>query len=479
MLGSLSTKQAHAEVVGEPADASRSGVAGVTSLDVHSDSPDVSAEALRVAVAAELGVEVVLLSSERAASATGRVTVAYRPAARELAVSYSSAAHGTVTRVVEAPATASEVVATTALLVGNLARDQVAAPPPPTPILPVAIAPPPPPTPARVAYVARPQPEPPPQRFANAAFFYPLATNIELPKLRTHLSFNALYGKVGEIEGLELGTMNAVSGKLAGVETGLLGNWVGESASGLQAAGGFNVAGSLEGVQVASLVNHTRGKADGGQIAFGANIAGGDVEGLQVALLNRARAVKGAQVGLINVGAKVTGLQLGLINVADDVDGAPIGLVSVTRSGGVHPMLWGSTASYGNVALKFATRYTYTFLSVSLHREDRFTQLGPGFGIGFSIPIMKDHFFFEPDISALHLFADTACCERGFLSAVARRHDHSQFKLRASLRYQAAKHFSIFVGGGAVGGVRYPLDEDNDTTYPFHTFLEAFGGVQL
>jgi len=455
------------------------GVAGVTSLDVHSDSPEVSAEALRQAVAAELGAEVVLQGSERAALASARVTVSYRPSMRELAVSFASTRHGTVTRVVEAPASPSEVIATAALLAGNLARDQVATPPPPSTPAPVATPSKPPPRPAVFTYVARPAPPPAPYRFGNAAFFYPLATNIDQPELRTNLSFNALYGRVGQLDGFELGSMNAVTGKMSGVELALLGNWVGNAASGLQVATLFNSAGNVEGLQLAGLVNRAGGNGSGGQVAMLANVNGGHFEGLQLSLFNYARDVQGAQLGLINVGAKVKGLQLGLINVADDVEGAPIGLVSVTRSGGVHPMVWGGSASYGNVALKFATRYTYTFLSVALHHEDDATQAGPGLGIGFSVPVVKDHLFFEPDISAQHLFADTQCCVTGFFGARERKKDQSQFKVRAALRYQAAKHFSVFAGGGVVGRLRYRVDPQNDTQLTFRTLLEAFAGVQL
>jgi hypothetical protein len=155
------------------------------SLDVHSDSLEVSAEALRQAVGAELGAEVVLQNSQRAALASARVTVSYLPSLRELAVSFSSTRRGTVTRVVEAPTSPSDVIATAALLAGNLARAQVAAPPPPsTPAPAVARAEPlPPPRPAAVTYVTRPAPAP--YRFANAAFFYPLATSIDEPDLRT------------------------------------------------------------------------------------------------------------------------------------------------------------------------------------------------------------------------------------------------------------------------------------------------------
>jgi hypothetical protein len=381
--------------------------------------------------------------------------------------------------VVEAPAAPSEVIATAALLSGNLARDQVATPPlPGAPAQVVAATEPAPPR-ASFTYVERPVPPPAPQRFANAAFFYPLATNFDQPRLRTHLSFNAFYGRVYQVDGFELGTVNAVTGKLSGIELAMLGNWVGDAASGLQVAGLFNVAGSSEGLQVAGAVNRAGGNGGGGQVAMVANVNAGSFDGVQVSPFNYARDVHGVQLGIINVGAKVKGVQLGLINVADDVEGAPIGLVSVTRSGGVHPMIWGSSTSYGNVALKFATRYTYTFLSVALHREDDETKVGPGFGIGFSVPIAKSRLFFEPDISAQHLFADTECCVTGPFGARERQEDQSQFKLRAALRYQAAKHFSVFAGGGVVGRLRYPVDAENDTQFTFRTALEAFAGVQL
>lgn len=489
VLGATTARRAAAEtppalVGGVAATSTETGaeeaVTGVTSLDVHSDSPEVSAEALRQAVAAELGAEVVLQSSQRAALAGARVTVSYRPSTRELAVSFASTRHGTVTRVVEAPASPSEVIATAALLAGNLARDQVATPPPPTTPAPARAPtqPAPAPVPAVFSYLARPA-APAPYRFGNAAFFYPLATNVDHPGLRTNLSFNLLYGKVGQLDGFEMGTMNAVSGKMTGFEVALLGNWVGDTAAGLQAASLFNVAGNLEGVQLAGLVNRAGGNGSGGQVATLANVNGGSFEGLQLSLFNYARDVQGAQLGLINVGAKVKGLQLGLINVADDVEGAPIGLVSVTRSGGVHPMVWGGSASYGNVALKFATRYTYTFLSVALHRENDATQAGPGLGIGFSVPVIKDHLFFEPDISGQHLFADTQCCVTGFFGARERKKDQSQFKVRAALRYQVVKHFSVFAGGGVVGRLRYTVDSKNNTEPTFRTLVEAFAGVQL
>jgi hypothetical protein len=462
----------------EVAAEQRGTVGETTSLDVHSDSPDVSAEALRDAIAAELGVEVALQGSEHAAAAASHVTVTFRADTRELAVSVTSARSGTVTRVVEAPPAASEVVTTAALLVGNLARDQVTAPPLPAPA-PSTVAPPEPQRqPATFGYLPRPV-EKAPRRIGNASFFYPVATNMDQPELRTYLSFNAIYGRVGEVDGLELGVFNRVSDRLAGIELGLLGNWVGGAVSAIQAGAAFNSAGSLEGVQLSMGVNHVRDATTGAQLAMVANVDSGALDGFQIAPFNRAADVRGAQLGLINVAAKVRGLQMGLVNIADDVDGVPLGLVSVTRSGGVHPMLWGSSASHGNVAVKFATRYTYTFLSFAVHRKDDHTQLGPGLGLGFSVPVVDKRLYFEPDLSAQHLFGDTECCEKKFFGAKERRRDQSQFKVRAALRAQVAKHLSFFAGGGAVGSLRYPLDAESDTDYRFGTYLEAFGGVQL
>ena len=95
------------------------------------------------------------------------------------------------------------------------------------------------------------------------------------------------------------------------------------------------------------------------------------------------------------------------------------------------------------------------------------------------MPVVENRLFFEPDMSAQHLFADTKCCVTGPFGARERKQDQSQFKLRAALRYQAAKHFSVFAGGGVVGRLRYTVDDKNNTELTFRSLLEAFAGVQL
>ncbi len=292
-----------------------------TSLDVHSDSPEVGAEALREAIAAELGVEVALAGSERAASAASRVTVTYRAASRELAVSVAKASNGTVTRVVEAPQAPAEIVATAALLVGNLARDQVATPPLPAPP-PVAAPAPEPSRPApSVSYVDRPV-ETPPRRFGNASFFYPLATNMDAPTLRTHVSFNALYGRVGEVDGLELGVFNSVSGHVSGLELGLPGNWAGGSRERHSARNRAQRRGQRGGILQASFgVNRARRfDRSAARLYCLTSGLGKPRRVFMGGAVQSSRQRTRAQVDVINVGAKVSGLLLGLVNVADDVD---------------------------------------------------------------------------------------------------------------------------------------------------------------
>jgi hypothetical protein len=134
------------------------------------------------------------------------------------------------------------------------------------------------------------------------------------------------------------------------------------------------------------------------------------VNGFQGAtLVNVAGDVHGMQAALVNVAGRVRGVQLGLVNVAEDVEGVPIGLISVTESGGVHPTFWSASRSVANAGLKFATRYTYTLLSVSARREAGADLFGPGLAIGVRVPLLPG--YFESDLGASYLFGGPICCD--------------------------------------------------------------------
>jgi hypothetical protein len=273
-----------------------------------------------------------------------------------------------------------------------------------------------------------------------------------------------LYNRAQRVSGLQIGGLfNTSPGSLEGGQAALIFNAAGAESEGLQATFGLNLAQSLDGLQVAGV----------------SNLSGGTLRGAQFALgFNRAGDVAGAQVALVNVGKRVRGLQVGLVNVAEDVEGVPIGLVSVTRSGGVHPMIWAASDTYLNFALKFATRYTYTFVSAAIHPTEERTRFGPGFALGASVPLFPQ-LFAEIDVSGTHLFGDSRCCENAFFGAVARDRDWTLFKLRGSLRYQLLPHLGGFSGIGLTTRLAYPRDRFGDTVVRSDSLLAGFAGVEL
>jgi len=513
--------------------------AAPVAIVLHSEGAELTLEALQRALIAELALPVVPADAPESASKRGVLTVTYRPQTKELVVSYSDAARGTVTRVVPAPDRAVEVADIAALVAGNLIRDQTAellaagvadsltlprpelAPVAPAPPSPSEMPPPDPPAPAT-------------HWLGNASVFYPLATNAKHPELTTHFDINLLYGHIGALNGLEVGTVSTVSGDAQGLQASLLTNLVGGQVRAGQFSFVFNRGHRVEGVQVA-LMNRADHAMQGLQLG-GLNLAGSLSKGLQLSGVNVAGNVEGVQIGIVNVGKRVRGMQIGLVNVSDEVEGVPIGLISVSKTGGVHPVAWSSNTTFVNVGVKFAARHSYTMVSGAMHYDGEHTLYGAGLTIGASIPIAKK-IATEIDVQALHLFADaryvcrpaaatgsgapytlpraegetatddgfgngypanantsaTSCTpglhghayypqpaviDESPTSASSRAYDQSLAKLRALLRFELYPHLSLFVGTGVTGQVTYPV-RGGDTVVNFRLLSEFFGGVQL
>lgn len=460
-------------------------------LLVHGD--ELPKERLRNRVASELGRPVALGGT----GSLGVVTVTYRLRAKELAVTWDGPKRTTVSRVVTAPARLDDVVRDAAILAGNLARDEASeliAPPAPPPAVPSPTAPS-----AEAPSAPPPQAPPPPRDRAREGeggrakanedltlgVFYPLATNMDRPWVRTRFDFNLFFGRIGQLDGFQLGGVNGVariegksSGDMSGVQIAYGANIVGGRASGVQIAWLFNTNESLEGWQASAFVNHVNGDATGLQVASMVNHAGGTLSGAQAGLVNVAHDVRGAQLGLVNVGRSVNGTMIGLVNVADDVDGVPIGLASVTKSGGVHPQVWSSTGTIANVGVKLATKHTYTMPSAHYHRAYDRDYVGPGFTIGGHIPLGTDRLgpYVDLDASVAWLIAPE---EREFVSTLGVHHYHEQIaqpRVRAILGWRVAEHFGVFGGAGLLGQVRLLRGEDEALVRVGPEFV---GGVEL
>lgn len=378
---------------------------------------------------------------------TGRVngehlTLTWRRSSRELAVSYDNGAQ-TITRVVSADDDPARVADDAALLAANLLREDVASrpAPPPAPTSAPAPAPAPPPP--------KPRTEPLAYVPAVASFAYPLATNLQHPWARTNFEFNALYGRVGALEGLQLGMFGMVLGNRA-----------------------RGASGDVLGAQISALANVATGHVRGAQTSA-SNIAVGGLSGAQIGGVNVVGdRVRGVQIGGINVAAgPVQGVQVGLVNYAKDVEGVPIGLVSVTKSGGVHPTAWWSSATYGNLGVKFATRYTYTMPYGSMHHAYNRALLGGGFAVGARVPIL-DWLRVELDVGMAYMIAPMT----SRTPAGAEYNERLlQPRVRAALHVSPLKHLTFFAGGGAVAPMRFV----NDDLQRASIRPEVFAGLAL
>lgn len=435
-------------------------------LVVHGD--ELPREKLRDAIASELHRPVVLADQ----ASGGVVTVTYRRSAKELAVTWDGPKHGTVSRVIAARARIDDVTADAVLLASNLARDEVeeiVGPPPAeatlAPLPPPSAEPAPPPPVATAPARETPKPARDPDFVdGNFGVIYPLSLNATRPWVKTRFDLDLLHGRVGQIDGVQLGGVNVVA-RSQGKGTGDL--------TGLQLAYGLNVAtGRVQGIQLGFLANVAGGPMSGGQASFLFNRAG-DVEGGQIALVNVGGDVKGVQLGLVNVARKVDGVMLGVINVADDVDGVPVGLASVTKTGGVHPTAWASNASFANVGIKLATKHTFTMPSGHYHHVYGKDFYGAGFTIGGRIPL-DDARYIETDLGLAWLYAP----ERTVLpNDPDTYHEHLvQPRLRVSFGWRFADHFGLFVGAGVLTQLRLERDGNKVTG---RVGPEGFIGVEL
>jgi hypothetical protein len=448
----------------DPAPVSPAATAPVL-LATRGDGLDVTR--LSALLGAELGRGVVLEHEPRQGSVQGVVTVTYRRAAGELAVTWERDGQ-TLTRVVAAPADGL-IEGDAAMLAGNLAREQV------DELLPAA------PAPAVMPSPVEPAPEavPPEHWLATVGVFYPLATHYGHAEITSSFDVNLLYSRVGSIDGGQIGGVNVVArdagppASMRGLQVGILANVVAGDTRGVQAAGLFNqVSGDTEGAQLSFGANFVRGSVEGLQGALLFNRAG-SMDGLQLSAVNVAGDVDGVQIGLVNVAHRVRGASIGLLNIADDIDGLPLAPFSVTRTGGVHPLAWSGSSGLANMGVKLATRHTYTLFFGSYHRTHDLELVGGGFALGGSVDLGAG-FRSDIDVCGTYLVAPALSYDPSRESGY-----HEQLvqpRLRLMLGYRLASHFGLFAGVAALGQVHAELGWDRVSA---SVGPEFFGGIEL
>ncbi len=463
-------------------------------IDVQLTGFDVDPELVRIAVAKELALAV----SDSAEGSPTQVNV-QATAGGDIIVTYQSEDGPRLMRAVTAPARADEVPEVSALLAGNLARDEAG------PLLEQLRA-----EKAREAQAQSSPTEPAtpnesralrPYRVVNLSLFPPLST-VENPEHETiNVDFGLFYSHIGGLHGVGLNAgVLEVDGRAEGAQVtgiGRLGDgdgWgariaglfgVGEgSYLGLSTAGVFDYGkGDLEGVQLAGASSIQVGKLDGAQAsgavsiarelhgaqisgaasvtndAVGAQISGAvsvgeNVEGLQLSgAANVAQTINGAQIGIINVGGKVEGLQLGVINVADELDGASIGAITVAGSGKIQPVTWYSSTQPLNVGLRLYTGPLYAMPTFGYdpNSSTDSSETKLGLILGGRIPIKRA--FVDVDVG----YSNPA--------DFSKLDEHTvDLRYRVLAGYSVTDWFGVFAGGGVLHSFRTagPSDENLD-----------------
>jgi len=424
------------------------------------------AEALRAAIASELGVQVVLARADQIAG-VAHLEVA---GARATAVSVAFLrANGTrIERQVDVSSAGDQATDTLALLAANMMRDEaaelLASLKPPAAVVPT-------PTPATLAATppaARGCEPRLPRRIPLGIDFLPYLGMSADHGLETEraVSLNVLGGMTGAVHGFELGSifnidahatcglqlsgiLNLTAGPTQGLQLSML-NWTQARLDGLQ-LGMVNVAGAdIYGAQI-GMINVGAGALHGFQLSMvgvaarglnGAqigqvNISGGKLHGAQIGQVNvSADDVHGAQIGMVNVAAgNVKGLQLGLVNVASNSD-ASIGLINVLWHGRTQLDVWGTDAGLAMIGVKHGGRLIHNIYGVGASARGGRAVWASALGIGARVA-SPDPVFVDIDLISYGLFVHDKANSRIDSAAI--------LQLRVPVGLQLANGLSVFV----------------------------------
>lgn len=342
----------------------------------------VNPDAVRVGIAAELGINV---SAEAVRPGASGLLVRV-DTQRVAELEFRSPSGKSVRRRVELPKDHARAVETIALLSGNLVRDEAGellarlqrsqAPngvdeeaPEPTPSAPEAApngspagavaaaaspregatatgkaaAPAASKTEPKRPSGAAPSPEPeseaqdsePPleDTFFDASLFHPVSVHPDSERRRIGLELGLVYSRVGALDGFGFTLFAAsVDHSMQGVQIAGLASYTGGRTRGVSLAGvGTLSVGSLQGVEGAGFANLRLGRVGPNrELSFR---EGARVEGVQLAggWNHVAGRVEGAQLGTVNTTfGFLRGAQLGVVNYARSLEGAEIGLVNVS-----------------------------------------------------------------------------------------------------------------------------------------------------
>ena len=344
---------------------------------------------------------------------------------------------------------------------------------------------------ASVAAPARAQDVP--HHPANLSLFYPISTNQD-PTILTYFRFNLMYGRVGYIKGVDIGTIvNRTDRDMRGIQlTGIYSqtgndlrgaaltagiNYIGGNARGIQLAGLVNfdrgnftglqsaflvnfVDRDFAGVQVTSLFNLNNGDSRYLQLSAAANLTAGSFVGVQLAgfinytnhrlggvqagVMNIAGEFHGAQIGAFNVAGEASGTQIGIVNWSERIDGVPVGVVNLTDEGAVSWATYASNVALASTGIRTSVRrYASTFaVGIGDVEQERDDTVFFSWYYGYMVPLGGGaRWWLTPELGYVHVMPQSS--EEGKINDL-------HFMLQAMVKGEVklGSITRLFVGGG-------------------------------
>lgn len=358
-----------------------------------------------------------------------------------------------------------------------------------------------------------------PHHPANLSLFYPIGTNQD-PTILTYFRLNLMYGRVGYIKGVDLGTIvNRTDQDMKGIQLTGVYSHTGNDMRGIALTGGINyVGGSARGAQVAGLVNFNRSwfrgfqyatffnftqdffvgvqwssvfnlaNADfkGFQLASFANLTAGELRGFQIGavnyandfmrgaqigVLNFAVDFRGAQIGALNFAGEGRGAMIGIVNSVRDFDGVPVGAVNWDQTkGNADWSIYASNIALANTGLRTVVDRWVATAAVGIGdiEDERDDTLFLSWHYGYLYPLGEGgKWWVTPEFGYVHVMPQTP--EEGKTMDL-------HFMLQALVRaeFEASDVVRVFLGGGV--NVRFSeySTRASSTTDPL-----ILGGVAL
>lgn len=226
----------------------------------------------------------------------------------------------------------------------------------------------------------------------------------------------------GSFKGVQAaGIFNIVRDSLRGAQLAGIGNILEGSFTGLQSAGTFNICNTFNGLQLSGILNFSTEFA-GAQIAGifnksrvsdGLQLSGiinttRKIRGYQITgVANMTNYIKGTQVaGLLNIATCFDGYQIGTVNIADTCDGIPFGFFSFVKKG-YHKLEFSfDEMRVTGASFRTGVKLFHNIFSVGINPSFSRTSLWTyGYGLGTSIG-NPDKTLWDIDLSSNRFIKD-------------------------------------------------------------------------